>query len=229
MARGKKTKVATEADVPSSQPHEQTHNVCASKQSEVAKASSQAIHAFISDLEASPAPIVVGKQHVESTLDKGNNADVEDAKPTSFAGLFSNNRKLTDENKLQKFVLGEGTLKLEMSDLIDVKAKLGFCLVGDIAGKFPGFKAIRTMAHPSNSMRVGGLSFALLAMKTGNGLLPEEDDISLNPVWAILPALPLECWNLKALGKIGSAVGNPIAMDSLTSKKERVSLCSHSC
>ncbi|KAK4415161.1 hypothetical protein Salat_2623300 [Sesamum alatum] len=127
--------------------HPASHNVCSSKQIELAKASSQAFHAFISDLEASPAPIVVGKQPVEPTPDKGNNADVEGAKPTSFAGLFSNNRKLTDDNKLQKFVLGEGTLKLEMNDLINVKAKLGFYLVGYIAGKFPGFKAIRAMAH----------------------------------------------------------------------------------
>ncbi|KAK4438694.1 hypothetical protein Salat_0203900 [Sesamum alatum] len=204
MARGKKTKAATEVAAPSSQPHEQTHNVCSSKQTEVAKASSQAFHAFISDLEASPAPIVIGKQPVEPTPDKGNNIDVK------------------------------GTLKLEMSDLIDVKAKLGFCLVGYIADMFPGFKDIRAMAHS------WGTSFQQHATDSsrrsyfivGRPLLlknmPDcfefkEDDIILTPVCTILPALPLECWNPKVLGKIRSAVGNPIAMDSLTSKMERVS------
>ncbi|KAL0424177.1 UNVERIFIED_CONTAM: hypothetical protein Sradi_0952500 [Sesamum radiatum] len=51
----------------------------------------------------------------------------------------------------------------------------------------------------------------------------KEDDISLTPVWATLPSLPLECWHPNALGKIGSRLGTPIAMDSLTMKMERVS------
>ncbi|KAL2227676.1 UNVERIFIED_CONTAM: hypothetical protein Sindi_2126300 [Sesamum indicum] len=51
----------------------------------------------------------------------------------------------------------------------------------------------------------------------------KEDDISLTPVWATLPSLPLECWHPNALEKIGSRIGIPIAMDSLTMKMERVS------
>ncbi|KAK4390170.1 putative ribonuclease H protein [Sesamum angolense] len=51
----------------------------------------------------------------------------------------------------------------------------------------------------------------------------KEDDISLTPVWATRPSLPLECWHPNALGKIGSRLGIPIAMDSLTMKMERVS------
>ncbi|KAL0437492.1 UNVERIFIED_CONTAM: hypothetical protein Sradi_0457100 [Sesamum radiatum] len=50
----------------------------------------------------------------------------------------------------------------------------------------------------------------------------KEDDISVTPVWAILPSLPLECWHPNALGKIGSRLGTPIAMDSLTMMMERV-------
>ncbi|KAK4415298.1 hypothetical protein Salat_2637100 [Sesamum alatum] len=249
MAKGKKSRAATEAAAPSNQPHEQSLNICSHMQTEVTKASSQTFHAFISDLEASPSPIVVGKQPVEPALDKGSNADVEGAKPPYFAGLFSNNRKLSDDNKLQKFVLGEGMLKLETSDLIDVKAKLGFCLVGYIAGKFPGFKAIREMAHSwgatfqqhasgwlifrfardeDRQHTLAGGPYFIFGRPLFLKNMPDcfefkEDDISLTPVWAILPALPLECWNPKALGKIGSAVGNPIAMDSLTFKMERVS------
>ncbi|KAL0364310.1 UNVERIFIED_CONTAM: hypothetical protein Sangu_0528600 [Sesamum angustifolium] len=51
----------------------------------------------------------------------------------------------------------------------------------------------------------------------------KEDGISLTPVWATLPSLPLECWHPNALGKIGSKLGTPIAMDSLTMKMERFS------
>ncbi|KAL0300784.1 UNVERIFIED_CONTAM: hypothetical protein Sradi_6355200 [Sesamum radiatum] len=51
----------------------------------------------------------------------------------------------------------------------------------------------------------------------------KEDDISLTPVSATLPSFPLECWHSNTLGKIGSRLGTPIAMDSLTMKMERVS------
>ncbi|KAL0352045.1 UNVERIFIED_CONTAM: hypothetical protein Scaly_1593200 [Sesamum calycinum] len=51
----------------------------------------------------------------------------------------------------------------------------------------------------------------------------KEDDISLTSVWATPPSLPLECWHPNALGKIGSRLGTPIAMDSLTTSMERVS------
>ncbi|KAK4420246.1 hypothetical protein Salat_2437700 [Sesamum alatum] len=51
----------------------------------------------------------------------------------------------------------------------------------------------------------------------------KEDDISFTLVCAILLSLPHECWNPNALGKIGSGLGNPIAMDALTRKVERVS------
>ncbi|KAL0423107.1 UNVERIFIED_CONTAM: hypothetical protein Sradi_0845500 [Sesamum radiatum] len=54
----------------------------------------------------------------------------------------------------------------------------------------------------------------------------KEDDISLTPVWATLPSLPLECWHPNALGKIGSRLDPPIAMDSLMMKMERVSYAS---
>ncbi|KAK4415267.1 hypothetical protein Salat_2634000 [Sesamum alatum] len=149
MAKRKKSRAATEAAAPSNQPHEQTlkKSRVATEAAAPSKAAAPSNQPHEQSLNASPSPIVVGKQPVEPALDKGSNADVEGAKPPSFAGLFSNNRKLLDDNKLQKFVLSEGMLKLETSDLIDVKAKLGLCLVGYIAGKFSGFKAIREMAH----------------------------------------------------------------------------------
>ncbi|KAL0453514.1 UNVERIFIED_CONTAM: hypothetical protein Slati_1329500 [Sesamum latifolium] len=64
----------------------------------------------------------------------------------SFAGLFSTNRRLMDKKKLRKIEDKDETLKLEMNDLIDVRSKLGHCLVGYIAGKFPGLKAIGALS-----------------------------------------------------------------------------------
>ncbi|KAL2226773.1 UNVERIFIED_CONTAM: hypothetical protein Sindi_2036000 [Sesamum indicum] len=137
-------------------------------------------------------------------------------KTVSFTGLFSSNRKLTGDNKLSKFAVDDGPLTLRPNDLLDVRLKLGFCLVGYIVGKFPGLKAIRALSQSdpvSNSTR---------------SHMPDcfefkDDDISLTPIWATLPSLPLECWYPNALGKIGFRIGNPIAMDSLTMKMERVS------
>ncbi|KAL0304784.1 UNVERIFIED_CONTAM: hypothetical protein Sangu_3066100 [Sesamum angustifolium] len=111
---------------------------------------------FISDLEASPsfplshasADIALGRQEKEEEQRVGNGGKTEanvSAKP-SFAGLFSNNRKLTMENKLSKFHIEDGTITLESDDLTDVRAKLGFCIVGYIAGKFPGMQAIRALS-----------------------------------------------------------------------------------
>ncbi|KAK4422002.1 hypothetical protein Salat_2150900 [Sesamum alatum] len=167
----------------------------------------------------------------------------------SFAGLFSNNRRLTEDNKLMKFSVDEGPLKLDSDDLIDVQAKLGHCLVGYIVGKFPGLRAIRALAqswgasfqhHVSGwlifrfardedrqRILAGGPYFIfgrpLMLKNMPDCFEFKEDDICLTPVWATLPSLSLECWNPKALGKIGSRIGTPIAMDSLTRRMERVS------
>ncbi|KAK4426525.1 hypothetical protein Salat_1421100 [Sesamum alatum] len=211
-------------------------------------------HTFISDIEASPLP---KSHHIGGTsehrpvvaLPDKETVEAEGKKKVSFAGLFSNNRKVTEDNKLSKFVLDDGALKLEDNDLIDVKAKLGFCLVGYIAGKFPGLKAIHSLAkswgaafqqHVSGwlifhfardedrqRILAGGPYFVfglpLLLKNIPDCFEFKQDDISFSPVWATLPSLPLECWNPNALGKIGSRLGNPIAMDALTRKMERVS------
>ncbi|KAL0325432.1 UNVERIFIED_CONTAM: hypothetical protein Sradi_5112500 [Sesamum radiatum] len=170
------------------------------------------------------------------------------AKP-SFAGLFSSNRKLSDENKLTKFVFELETLKIGSDDLIDVRTRLGYYLVSYIAGKFLGLQAIRALSkswgasfqhHDSGwlifrfaqdgdrqRILVGGPYFVnsppLLLKAMPEYFEFKEDDISLTLVWATLLSLPLECWHPNALGKIGSKLSTPISMDSLTMKMERVS------
>ncbi|KAL0456549.1 UNVERIFIED_CONTAM: hypothetical protein Slati_0994100 [Sesamum latifolium] len=121
--------------------------------------------------------------------------------------------------------------------------------VGYIAGKFSGLKAIGALSkswgatfqqHASGWLVfkfateedmqrvvadgpyfVFGRPLMLKTMPAYFGF--QEDDISLTPVWATLPSLPLECWNPNALSKIGSRLGNPLAMDSLTMNMERIS------
>ncbi|KAL0420291.1 UNVERIFIED_CONTAM: hypothetical protein Slati_3052000 [Sesamum latifolium] len=190
-----------------------------------------------------------GPRTEETSPGQGGVSVDNGTKKASFAGLFSTNRRVTTETKLEKFTVGNGTLTLEPTDLVNVRAKMGHCLVGYVAGKFPGLRAIRALAqlwgasfHQHDSgwlifrfardedrqrVMAGGLYFVYgrpILLK----IMPDcfefkEDDISSTPVWAILPSLPLECWHPNALGKIGSRLGTPIAMDSLTMTMERVS------
>ncbi|KAL0315515.1 UNVERIFIED_CONTAM: hypothetical protein Sradi_5429700 [Sesamum radiatum] len=225
------------------------------------KGTSTEFQAFISDLEASPPfnPLchasaghgcnTSDRQEEELPANKGKDTGATVSAKPSFAGLFSTNRRLTMDNKLSKFQIDEGTITLESNDLTDVQSKLGFYIVGYVAGKFPGLQAIRTLskswgasfqrhdsgwlvfrfARDDDRQRIlaGGPYFIygrpLLLKAMPDCFEFKEDDISLTPVWAILPSLPLECWHPNALGKIGSRLGTPIAMDSLTMRMERVS------
>ncbi|KAL0402633.1 UNVERIFIED_CONTAM: hypothetical protein Slati_4293200 [Sesamum latifolium] len=185
-------------------------------------------HAFISDLEASPSPMAKNFAHtchvsnttgpqIEETLPgKAAVSEADGTKKTSFSGLFSTNQKPTTENKLAKLVVEDGTLTLESTDLVNIQAKLGHCLVGYVAGKFLGLKAIRALAqswgpsfqqHDSGwlifrfardedrqRILAGGPYFIygrpLLLKNMPDCFEFKEDDVSLTPVWAILPSLP---------------------------------------
>ncbi|KAL0367897.1 UNVERIFIED_CONTAM: hypothetical protein Scaly_1008600 [Sesamum calycinum] len=225
------------------------------------KATSSEFQAFISDLEASLPfnPLnhasaghgsnTLGQQEEELPVGKGEKTGATVSAKPSFAGLFSTNRKLTIDNKLSKFQIKACTITLESDDLTDVRAKLGFCIVGYIVGKFSGLQAIRALskswgasfqqhdsgwlvfrfARDDDRQRIlaGGPYFiydrSLLLKAMSDCFEFKDDDISLTPVWAILPSLPLECWHPNALGKIGFRLGTPIAIDSLTMRMERVS------
>ncbi|KAL2243490.1 UNVERIFIED_CONTAM: hypothetical protein Sindi_0467000 [Sesamum indicum] len=189
---------------------------------------------FISDLEASPS--FIAKNNIENATGprpeakqpaKEANTENSGSEKVSFAGLFSNNRKLTDEHKLTKFAVDDGPLTLGSDNLLDVRAKFGFCLVGYVAGKFSGLKVIRTLSHSWGASfqqhESGWLIFRFAREDDRQRVLAGGPYFVLTPVWATLPSLPLECWHPNALGKISSRIGTPIAMDSLTMKMERVS------
>ncbi|KAL2232352.1 UNVERIFIED_CONTAM: hypothetical protein Sindi_1415200 [Sesamum indicum] len=243
MAKNKKAMkpAAKTAFGRSSAAAETTNNAAATVQPPPTKPASAATTAGKKDVAANTADI-----RSEDKLPATKNAE---KKMVSFAGLFSTNCRLTEENKLTKYAVDDGPLTLGSDDLLDVRTKLGFCHVGYIAGKFPGLKAIRALSQSWGASfqqyESGWLIFRFPREEDGQRVLaggpyfvygrplllkhmPEcfefkEDDISLTPVWATLPLLPLECWHPTALEKIGSRLGTPIAMDTLTMKMERVS------
>ncbi|KAK4389647.1 hypothetical protein Sango_2301700 [Sesamum angolense] len=166
--------------------------------------------AFISDLEASPSfplshasagngPNTLGRQEEEQPVGNGGKTEATITAKPSFAGLFSTNRKLTMENKLSKFHIEDGTITLESDDLTDVRAKLGFCTVGCIAGKFPGMQAIRALS------KTWGASF-------------QQHDSS----WLVF-RFARDDDRQRILARDQLWVEHPIAMDSLTMRMERVS------
>ncbi|KAL0345474.1 UNVERIFIED_CONTAM: hypothetical protein Sradi_4378700 [Sesamum radiatum] len=123
----------------------------------VAKVGPLNFHDFINDLETSP---IAAKKDVTTVLtcprlEEALPANVDkietsDAKKNTFAGLFSNNRKLFEDNKLKKFLVEDD--KLETDNLIDIQSQLGFCIVGYVAGKFLGLKVSRALSQSWGSL-----------------------------------------------------------------------------
>lgn len=50
-----------------------------------------------------------------------------------------------------------------------------------------------------------------------------EEVLNTIPLWIKLPNLPLNCWTMKSLRKIGSALGNRIYVDDCTTSSTRIS------
>ncbi|KAL0928336.1 hypothetical protein M5K25_000211 [Dendrobium thyrsiflorum] len=51
---------------------------------------------------------------------------------------------------------------------------------------------------------------------------PKREDFSSVPIWIKIHDLPLACWNSEGISRIASKVGVPIAADSLTANKTRL-------
>ncbi|KAJ6968624.1 hypothetical protein NC653_036570 [Populus alba x Populus x berolinensis] len=141
---------------------------------------------------------------------------------------------------------------IKNADVQDPVDKWKHCLVGYVAGKFPGYSAMlsyinRTWQHEVHfSMHDSGWllfdfssEFAMLDV-LGSGpyaifgrplvlqIMPEFFDfqfteITSMPTWVRFPNLPLRCWNNICLSKIASMVGKPIHCDSPTAQMSRIS------
>lgn len=198
-------------------------------------------------------------QHNSKTAQTSNAHKVFDkssksnfAQPAApWTSLFKDNRNHQKGITLSVIESQQDEVTLVEEDLEDVESAWGFCLVGYIAGKFPGRKAIIQLCDSWQvSYKFITHDSGWLVFKFGNAndrdkilnggpyfvfgrplmlkVMPKcfefgDEDISVMPVWIQLPGLPIDCWNANALSKITSKVGKPIATDMLTSTKERLS------
>ena len=126
------------------------------------------------------------------------------------------------------------------------------CLIGYIAGKYPGFTALKSVItnvwkkdanltiHDSGWLVyefkkeedkidvINGGPYLIYGRPLILKSMPEYFDFSKKemssvPVWVKLPNLPLKCWSIRSLSKISSLIGKPIQCDKLTVSKLRIS------
>ena len=196
-------------------------------------------------------PAAVGK--VQGPVSAAERSQMGDGKvkQAPWVNLFKDNRNLGKGIKLDVVDSCEDLLQIEEDDVDDVEEAWGCCLVGQFAGRFPGMAAVRTIQEgwkvkcqhwthrsgwivfkfESNEDRMcvlnGGPYFIygrnLMLKSMPKCFRFEAEDLAYVPVWVQLPALPLDCWNARALSKIASRVGKPITTDKLTHSKGRLS------
>lgn len=152
--------------------------------------------------------------------------------------------------KLSSKGKGDGKVRMEVKDCLDLEKQWGFALIGYVGGRFPGIKAIRdAMAkwktrvklhlHPS-----GWLVFKFNSDEDRTRVVNEGPYLIYNrplllkemprefnfgdelihkvPIWVQLPNLPVDYWTEEALSKIGSMIGNPLTSDLLTQNREHL-------
>ncbi|KAJ6977268.1 hypothetical protein NC653_029241 [Populus alba x Populus x berolinensis] len=141
---------------------------------------------------------------------------------------------------------------IQSVDVHEPVDKWKHCLVGYVAGKFPGYSAMqsyinRTWQHEVHfSMHdsgwllfdfsseittldvLGSGPYAIFGRPIVLQIMPEFFDfqfteITSMPTWVRFPNLPLRCWNNICLTKIASMVGKPIHCDGPTAQMTRIS------
>ncbi|KAG5051936.1 hypothetical protein JHK87_004134 [Glycine soja] len=155
--------------------------------------------------------------------------------PTPWVNLFKDNRS-PSKGFGMKFSPppSDDEVLLEETDLQPLEEAWGHSLIGYVAGRFPGKKALwdccqkwgvkfSYSAHES-----GWLVFKFESEDDLNQVMPAffdfgNEELSKIPVWVKLRNLPLELWNPQALGKILSKIGSPIRSDHRTTSKGSIS------
>ncbi|KAL2474500.1 zinc ion binding [Abeliophyllum distichum] len=168
-----------------------------------------------------------------------------------WVNLFKDNRKPKESLALRVYENLPDRVELDVDDEDDLELTWGHCLIGYFAGRFPGKKALLNLCsswdveyeyhtHASGwlvfkfhdeasreKVLKGGPYFVfgrpLLLKVMPKYFRFNDKEISLMPVWVVLPELPLTFWNPKGLGKIASKIGKLISMDNLTSLRGRIS------
>nr|TKR98958.1 hypothetical protein D5086_0000197870 [Populus alba] len=171
-----------------------------------------------------------------------------------WRNLFVNNRNTVSCPRLIHYSAFTDTTGCNLvDDDIDTKCELWkLCLVGYIAGRNTGFKALQNLIENTWKCKAsltihesGWLIFKFvneedkLNVLSGGPYLvfgrplilramPEYFDFSPSdmytiPVWVKFPNLPLKCWSIKCLSKIASVLGKPVQSDMLTASMARLS------
>ncbi|KAL5186814.1 hypothetical protein HKD37_05G012584 [Glycine soja] len=171
---------------------------------------------------------------------------------TPWVNLFKDNRS-PSKGFGMKFSPppSDDEVLLEETDLQPLEEAWGHSLIGYVAGRFPGKKALLDCCQK------WGVKFSYSAHESGWLVFKFESEDDLNqvlsagpyfifqrplllkvmptffnfgneelikiPVWVKLRNLPLELWNPQALGKILSKIGSPIRSDHLTASKGSIS------
>ncbi|XP_028190711.1 uncharacterized protein LOC114376680 [Glycine soja] len=171
---------------------------------------------------------------------------------TPWVNLFKDNRS-PSKGFGMKFSPppSDDEVLLEETDLQPLEEAWGHSLIGYVAGRFPGKKALL------DCCKKWGVKFSYSAHESGWLVFKFESEDDLNqvlsagpyfifqrplllkvmpaffdfgneelskiPVWVKLRNLPLELWNPQALGKILSKIGSPIRSDHLTASKGSIS------
>ncbi|KAH1233513.1 hypothetical protein GmHk_09G025936 [Glycine max] len=161
--------------------------------------------------------------------------------PIPWANLFKDNRN-PSKGFGMKFSPppSDDEVLLEETDLQSLEEAWGHSLIGYVAGRFPGKKALLDCCQK------WGVKFSYSAHESGWLVFKFESEDDLNqvlsagpyfifqrplllkelskiPVWVKLRNLPLELWNPQALGKILSKIDSPIRSDHLTASKGSIS------
>ena len=168
--------------------------------------------------------------------------------------LFASNRSTITGPKLPFLPSSCDDLPCDLSpDDFDITYDIWqLCIVGYVAGKSPGFKALSNIISSSwkceASLSIHESGWLVYKFKTvddklavlANGpyliygrpliikAMPEyfdfgADEMSCVPVWVKFPGLPFKCWSRRCLSRIANKLGTPIQSDQLTCNMARVS------
>lgn len=170
---------------------------------------------------------------------------VKDTGSSKWTSFFKDNRK--GGLSVPSFPKSEGPISLPQELYQCLKTKWGHCLIGYIAGRFPGHKAILDMCKAwgvkfsYHTHASGWLVFKFDHEESMDKVLAEgpyfvfqrplllkpmpncfnfgKEEFNKVPVWVQVWGLPLNYWHPQALGRILSQIGTPLRTDELTLTK----------
>ncbi|XP_052190577.1 uncharacterized protein LOC127800160 [Diospyros lotus] len=212
----------------------------------------------VSDAQLESAPVfdssvLASAPVLESSpvLVDSSGAKADRPKLAPWVGLFKDYRRLDQGHMLKRYDSDQKEVSIEANEVYPIEDAWGSCLVGYVAGKFPGRGALLKLCESWNvTYQYTPHSSGWLVFKFTNDadrervlqggpyfvygrplmlkILPncfefDADSFCSVPVWITLPGLPIQCWHPVALGKIVSKVGKPITTDKMTATLERVS------